>query len=345
MPGEGLIALADQSPVPDRSSRRAKLGEGHAAYARTGVGGASRKTPRTQNASGPVVKTPLRLRAGGCSNRPWSSIRPGEGFPSICTFDRPVWVSRSCPSLSATSPRAGAAVAAFPRRARRTRIEARPVSKSPRASSTPRRTGGACHSCRRAQRLKHTARFGFAGGPNDGARELTLVGFWVRRERKSARARVYVSRARRAAPPRVRKRPLDARRERLLERRGATPFVSRSERKRKPRKASVRFVFATARRGSRAGAAARRTRAGGVATPRPRRRGISCSPPGPRRRSSDARPRDASDVASYATADASAELTALDRLTRVASASAASAAATSARDRARASRRRERARV
>ena len=255
LPGEGLIALADQSPGEPFESTRETLERRTHVYAPNGVGGASRNEPRTQNAS------PRTQNAASCGwlfqPKSWSSIRPGEEV-SLDLYVRPTCVGiAELPFVICYEPPEPAPPSLRFRVARvATRIEV-----TPSLEITARVFDAATHPAARVIRVAARnvssiplASASYGRGPNDGrVNGSSGSSGSAANEKRRARARVYVSRARRAAPPRVRKRPLDARRERLLERRGATPFVSRSERKRKPRKASVRFVFATARRGSRAG--------------------------------------------------------------------------------------------
>jgi hypothetical protein len=86
-PGEGLIALADQSPGAFESARET-LERRTGAYAPNGVGGSSRNEARTgtQNASSPKTSA----AACGWLFQPsaWSSVRPGEEV-SLDLYVRP----------------------------------------------------------------------------------------------------------------------------------------------------------------------------------------------------------------------------------------------------------------
>ena len=315
LPGEGLIALADQSPGATFESTRETLERRTRAYAPNGVGGASRNEPRTQNASGPVKNAASSSCGWLFQPKSWSSIRPGEEV-SLDLYVRPTRVGiAELPFVICYEPPEPAPPSLRFRVARvATRIEV-----TPSLEITARVFDAATHPAARVIRVaaRNVSGIPLASSGSSGSAA----------NEKATRARAYTFFVRA-----VRLLPAF---ESAHSMRGANGFSNDAEPLRlsgdevkeneshEKRAASDLFLRPLgAGPGPDAAGETRR----GVAIEPAKARDILLAA-GPAEAFEDARPRDASDVASYATADASAELTALDRLTRVASASAASAAA------------------
>ena len=326
LPGEGLIALADQSPGEPFESTRETLERRTHVYAPNGVGGASRNEPRTQNAS------PRTQNAASCGwlfqPKSWSSIRPGEEV-SLDLYVRPTCVGiAELPFVICYEPPEPAPPSLRFRVARvATRIEV-----TPSLEITARVFDAATHPAARVIRVAARnvssiplASASYGRGPNDGRVNGSSGSSGSAANEKATRARAYTFHVRA-----VRLLPAF---ESAHSMRGANGFSNDAgplrlshevkENESHEKRASDLFLRPLgAGPGQDAAGETRR----GVAIEPAKARDILLTA-GPAEAFEDARPRDASDVASYATADASAELTALDRLTRVASASAASAAA------------------
>ena len=323
LPGEGLIALADQSPGEPFESTRETLERRTHVYART-ASAALRRTNRDAK------------RVTAYSKRRFVRVAVPTEIVVVHTarrrgFPRSVRSTDLCGYRGAAlryllrAPEPAPPSLRF-RVARRDADRGDAQSRNHRARLRRRDApGGACHSCRRAQRLKHTTRFGSYGrGPNDGRVNGSSGSSGSAANEKATRARAYTFFVRA-----VRLLPAF---ESAHSMRGANGFSNDAgplrlshevkENESHEKRASDLFLRPLgAGPGQDAAGETRR----GVAIEPAKARDILLTA-GPAEAFEDARPRDASDVASYATADA-AELTALDRLTRVASASAASAAA------------------
>ena len=309
LPGEGLIALADQSPGEPFESTRETLERRTHVYAPNGVGGASRNEPRTQNASGPVKNAASSSCGWLFQPKSWSSIRPGEEV-SLDLYVRPTRVGiAELPFVICYEPPEPAPPSLRFRVARvATRIEV-----TPSLEITARVFDAATHPAARVIRVaaRNVSGIPLASSGSSGSAA----------NEKATRARAYTFFVRA-----VRLLPAF---ESAHSMRGANGFSNDAEPLRlsgdevkeneshEKRAASDLFLRPLgAGPGPDAAGETRR----GVAIEPAKARDILLTA-GPAEAFEDARPRDASDVASYATADASAELTALDRLTRVASAS------------------------